>query len=126
MWIGTEGHGEDDFFLNGFTLDGLGEEQVMNFQCPAFLANGKFDRIASSICGVNALQPHVGEEMAAEDLLSGSAMLLENRPEPMSTDRMLLLGEEAGSPAQKAYGLKCPGGIWGGAIGIVSTVRLQR
>ena len=38
----------------------------------------------------------------------------------MPTDRMLILGEEAGSPAQKADGRKCPGGMWGGAIGIVS------
>ena len=83
----------------------------MNFQCPAFLANGKYDRIASTLCGVNALQPHTGEEMCAEDLLSGSATLLDNKPESMPTDRMLLLGEDAGSPAQKAYGLKCPGGM---------------
>ena len=38
----------------------------------------------------------------------------------MSTDRMLLLGGLAGSPAQQAYGCRTPGGLFGGAVGIIS------
>ena len=65
------------FIINGWTMDGVTDDQNMGLKTPPCLAFGRYDRLATGLLGASILQPSTEEDMNVEQLLERSVRLLD-------------------------------------------------